>query len=857
VVAIKRRWYMYEKIFPIIFLTLALFLAVNAELVICNLETYGWNNNRLFFSLNEFGAMRTSNSWSNETFYTGDLIIDDNETVVIHNCRFVLTGSIIVKENATLILRNAELFLNLTSNWTTAIRSYDTSHILFENASVRSERFFLMEVYQNSTFEGKDIDTENFHSIYCHGSSKVTIKNRNFTQNVFVHYFEVYDHSILSITNSTVTMIETYGSATLILMNSKVTHSVWIGSAFSKVSVNGVQISLIDSETFYLVIPYYGGEHMISFRAGYFEDEQIIGTNPTFSINLTRTTVKCWYLKAYGSAVLNVNNADIYSIEAFDNSTITINNSTISHVTTSGNSIVYANQSLIRVLNNGASALIFYCYVSIAYLNDLSSIVSNNSRMFFICYSWDDQITLNLYNSTLLVEITYNKDAAVPWPTLRWISPPSDIVYMYSIAIRVFDQSDTSKYQIKMYYDLVEEKLSLMGIEETDLLIYERDASTSWILSSPQGVNNYLNFVWVNVTNLPLVDKYYLLAAPIPPSKIIRILSDGSVDPPTAPIQSNGDLYILTGNISDIYGIVIERDNIILDGAGFAVQGIGCFHDIFRGIELSEKSNVTIKNVEIVGFRYGIYINHSSNNTILMNNIRNNHVGIYLFGSSGNMIYHNNFINNTIQSYVKSGRNIWDNGYPLGGNYWSDYSGTDLFSGPYQNKTGSDGIGDTPYIIGVNNTDRYPLMSPFGGLTSEGQNVTAYPSSDVCLIFENVTQEGSTTVSVTDDGPEPPSGFKLAEKYYDIETTANYSGKIKIRIIYDDTNMTTAEEMSLRLMQWNETSNEWVDITTMLDMENNVIYGETTHLSIFALTTVKLTPSGGFIKWKTLSIMTR
>jgi hypothetical protein len=57
--------------------------------------------------------------------------------------------------------------------------------------------------------------------------------------------------------------------------------------------------------------------------------------------------------------------------------------------------------------------------------------------------------------------------------------------------------------------------------------------------------------------------------------------------------------------------------------------------------------------------------------------------------------------------------NTWDNGYPSGGNYWSDYNGTDSFSGPYQNLPGSDFIGDTPYVINSNNTDHYPLMIPY------------------------------------------------------------------------------------------------------------------------------------------------
>jgi len=37
----------------------------------------------------------------------------------------------------------------------------------------------------------------------------------------------------------------------------------------------------------------------------------------------------------------------------------------------------------------------------------------------------------------------------------------------------------------------------------------------------------------------------------------------------------------------------------------------------------------------------------------------------------------------------------------------------------YQNETGSDGIGDTPYAIDVNNLDNYPLMSPWTHLVGD------------------------------------------------------------------------------------------------------------------------------------------
>jgi parallel beta-helix repeat protein len=77
-----------------------------------------------------------------------------------------------------------------------------------------------------------------------------------------------------------------------------------------------------------------------------------------------------------------------------------------------------------------------------------------------------------------------------------------------------------------------------------------------------------------------------------------------------------------------------------------------------------------------------------------------------------NKIYHNNFVNNADQVEPDSSPlyNAWDNGYPSGGNYWSDYNGSDLYHGSGQNLIGTDGIGDTAYSICNYNQDHYPLM---------------------------------------------------------------------------------------------------------------------------------------------------
>lgn len=311
-------------------------------------------------------------------------------------------------------------------------------------------------------------------------------------------------------------------------------------------------------------------------------------------------------------------------------------------------------------------------------------------------------------------------------------------------------------------------------------------------------------------------------------SGTIYIRADGSIDPPTAPISTIDNVtYTFTNNIYD--SIVIERDNIVIEGASYTLQGTGTPPS--EGINLSERENVTIQNTQIKNFWNGIYFNgssnnivsannitanrihafwldrssncntvsgntitnnhngiglglysysnynnisgntitnngygivyhHSSNNSVSRNNItansghglwldsssnnnsisRNNianngygivlyyssnynsingnnitankHNGIMLHSSYNNSVYHNNFIDNNPQVHdqawnnpeVPPSINIWDNGYPSGGNYWSDNTREDA---------NSDGINDTPYAIDEDNQDNYPLMNPW------------------------------------------------------------------------------------------------------------------------------------------------
>ena len=144
---------------------------------------------------------------------------------------------------------------------------------------------------------------------------------------------------------------------------------------------------------------------------------------------------------------------------------------------------------------------------------------------------------------------------------------------------------------------------------------------------------------------------------------------------------------------------IISGNNITNNSQGIRLRGTS-----------GSTSNNTIYRNTLINNEVGVFFQDAELNIIVENTLTTNTDGIIFRASSSNVIYHNNFLNNQrniddiswSEWFISPSRNIWENDYPSGGNYWSNYNGTD---------NDADDIGDTPYFIDENNQDNYPLMS--------------------------------------------------------------------------------------------------------------------------------------------------
>ena len=192
---------------------------------------------------------------------------------------------------------------------------------------------------------------------------------------------------------------------------------------------------------------------------------------------------------------------------------------------------------------------------------------------------------------------------------------------------------------------------------------------------------------------------------------------EGTLEHPYQFIQDGVDHATGGDNISVLSGTY--KENVVVSKS-LQLIGENSEKTIITGNDFGTVVKIIAEGVTVSGFTIthsggnpnnaGIMI-HTPYNTITNNNIqKNNYFGIYIIEGDNNTIYHNNIVQNKYQAFDVPANSTWDGGNLVGGNYWSDYTGTD---------DDEDGIGETPYPTGNSSADLYPLIHPYGSVVNQ------------------------------------------------------------------------------------------------------------------------------------------
>jgi len=180
--------------------------------------------------------------------------------------------------------------------------------------------------------------------------------------------------------------------------------------------------------------------------------------------------------------------------------------------------------------------------------------------------------------------------------------------------------------------------------------------------------------------------------------------------------EEYGVMARATNNLT-IYGCTAFKNRAAMDllrCQDVNVSGSNIVGNTFGGLNLFRcNRSIVLSNRVVNNTEWGMGLGETDNSLVWGNKIAGSLIGFWFGDCQNATIYHNDFSNPTqVSEYMPGEVPLYNCTYPIGGNYWSDYAGSDSMNGSAQDVPGADGIGDTPYEVSPVNKDFYPLMQP-------------------------------------------------------------------------------------------------------------------------------------------------
>ena len=138
-------------------------------------------------------------------------------------------------------------------------------------------------------------------------------------------------------------------------------------------------------------------------------------------------------------------------------------------------------------------------------------------------------------------------------------------------------------------------------------------------------------------------------------------------------------------------------------------------------------------------------------------------------------------------------------------------------------------------IILVNEIEETQITESFEENFTSNNSTTITTSDNLTQIDIEVSDNQTGIINITKViNPGNDNGLTSFNKYIKIESDLNISKAI-IKISYSESELGNLNENTLKIYYWNELTQNWDEINSWVDVDNNIVYAEVNHFSVYGI----------------------